>query len=155
MGRFSDILAENEASRARLAALLAGLSDDDLARPLDGAWTVAAALAHLAFYDWRIAALLERDPGAGPVRLSPLDAEIINAASLPLYLAVPPRRAAALALQAAEAADRAVAALSPEAAQRFMTPGSSVNLQRAEHRLEHVEELEALFGQRPPAPGAG
>ena len=50
----------NREQRERLRALVAGLSEADLARPLgDGAWTVAATLAHLAYFDTRVAATLE------------------------------------------------------------------------------------------------
>ena len=53
-------IARNDAERARLRALVARLSDADLARPMPGGWTVAAVLAHLAFWDQRIMVLLER-----------------------------------------------------------------------------------------------
>jgi hypothetical protein len=43
-------IERNEASRARLRALLDRLTDDDL-RQRVGEWTVAMSLAHLAFWD--------------------------------------------------------------------------------------------------------
>ena len=43
-------IERNEASRARLRALLDRLSDEDLGRKV-GDWTVAMSLAHLAFWD--------------------------------------------------------------------------------------------------------
>jgi hypothetical protein len=50
----------NDAERARLAALIARLTDEDLIRPLpSGEWTVADTLGHLAFYDRRAQVLIE------------------------------------------------------------------------------------------------
>jgi len=43
-------IERNEASRARLRALLDRLTDEDLRRKV-GDWTVAMSLAHLAFWD--------------------------------------------------------------------------------------------------------
>jgi len=42
-------IASNRASTARLRALAARLSDDELGHPVGEHWTVAIALAHLAF----------------------------------------------------------------------------------------------------------
>jgi uncharacterized damage-inducible protein DinB len=52
-------VAENEVERKRLASLVARLSDQDLARPMPGGWTVASVLGHVAFWDQRIIALIE------------------------------------------------------------------------------------------------
>jgi Mycothiol maleylpyruvate isomerase N-terminal domain len=46
-------IAENDAERARLRALVTRLNDADLARPMPTGWTIAAILAHLAFWDQR------------------------------------------------------------------------------------------------------
>ena len=60
-------VAENEVERKRLASLVARLSDQDLARPMPGGWTVASVLGHVAFWDQRIIALIEawRKAGVG------------------------------------------------------------------------------------------
>jgi uncharacterized damage-inducible protein DinB len=52
-------VAENDAQRARLRALVRRLTDEELARPMEAGWTVAGVLAHLAFWDQRIVALLD------------------------------------------------------------------------------------------------
>ena len=57
-------VAENEVERKRLASLVARLSDQDLARPMPGGWTVASVLGHVAFWDQRIIAL-DRDVAEG------------------------------------------------------------------------------------------
>ena len=45
------LIEENDAERVRLAAVVGRLTEADLACPLGGGWTVATALAHLAFWD--------------------------------------------------------------------------------------------------------
>jgi sulfur carrier protein ThiS len=44
--------------RERLRALVNRMTDKDLERRIDGDWTVAALLAHLAFWDYRVLVLL-------------------------------------------------------------------------------------------------
>ncbi len=134
--------AANDETRDRLRALVGRLSDDELARPLGDGWTVAAVLVHVAFYDALAEALLERYAASGALATSHLDVPIINATTLPLCLAVPPRAAAELALHAAEAADRAVAALTPDQAAQIGQAGWPVKLLRADHRAEHIEQIE-------------
>ena len=53
-------LERNKNEHARLRQLIARLSDADLVRPVSGGWTVAAALAHMAFWDGRVLVSLER-----------------------------------------------------------------------------------------------
>src|SRR5439155_23474776 len=50
---------ENDASRARVRDFVAGLSDDEMARPVGAHWTVAVGLMHLAFWDRQWQAKLE------------------------------------------------------------------------------------------------
>jgi hypothetical protein len=50
-------------ARQRLQVLVARLDDAELAYPLGDEWTVAAVLAHLAFWDRRAAILLARASG--------------------------------------------------------------------------------------------
>src|SRR3989442_2623295 len=59
-------VAQNNAQRERLRALVARLKDEDLRRPLPAGWTVAGVLAHLAFWDQRILVLIERWERSGP-----------------------------------------------------------------------------------------
>ncbi len=70
----------------------------------------------------------------------------INDATKPLLLALPPRRAAELAVAIAEAVDREVAALPDELVARNAAAGNPVNLLRAEHRREHLDEIERTLG---------
>ncbi|HWM76749.1 MAG TPA: maleylpyruvate isomerase N-terminal domain-containing protein, partial [Methylomirabilota bacterium] len=141
-------IAENDAERGRLRALVARLSDADLARPMPAGWTVAAILAHLAFWDQRILVLLEqweRSPSKPPRIENEADTDWINDASKPLLLALAPRQAAELAVAIAETVDGKVAALPDDLVARNAAAGSPLNLLRAEHRAEHLREIEHLF----------
>lgn len=142
---------ENAVSRERLRALLASLSDDDLARPMSAGWTVAGVLGHLAFWDQRAVVLLEewkrRGLDAVPRTLDGADVDWINDAAKPMLLAVPPRRAADLCLAIAEAVDREVAALPDDFVARSEAAGSPVSLRRAPHRAVHLDEIEQVLGR--------
>ena len=142
-----DFITANADSNAELHALVARLSDADLAREMSEGWTVASMLAHLAFYDFRAAALIDRWQSSGMVVASPLDADLINAASEHLLRAISPRRAATLALEAADAADQRVAAVDSEFLARIEAAGRPiVTLQRAAHRRDHVAQIEKALG---------
>jgi len=142
-------IARNDAERARLRALVARLSDADLARPMPGGWTVAAVLAHLAFWDQRIMVLLERweqSPSAVPPVINEADVDWVNDAAKPHFLAMPPRRAAELAVAIAEAVDAKVAALPDDLLARNEAAGKPLFMTRAEHRKEHLSEIEHALG---------
>jgi hypothetical protein len=141
-------LAENDAERVRLRALVQRLSDQDLARPMEAGWTVAGVLAHLAFWDQRIVALLDEWERKGPSWTPPVeeehDVDWINDAAKALCLALPPRVAAELALSVAETVDRRVAAVSDAMIEANARGGTPLNWRRAEHRREHLQHIERL-----------
>lgn len=145
-------VAENQAQLARLEALVGRLDDHELARPLEAGWTVAAVLAHLAFWDYRVVTLLDAwgtdGRGAPPTAYDEASVDWINDAGKPLCLALAPRTAARLALEAARAADQRVAALSDAALATIAAAGSPVSVRRAEHRREHVDEIERGLAAR-------
>jgi hypothetical protein len=130
------------ASRVRLRALGDRLSDDELAHPLGNGWTAAAEYAHLAFWDRRATLLLDRWTREG-VSPSPMDVEAMNGALLPQWLLLPPRAAVTDALAAAEEVDARIEALSDDLAASIAEGG--VRLDRAHHRIAHLDELERFF----------
>jgi hypothetical protein len=141
--RTSRIEADN-ASRERLRALIDRLSDSELAKPMPDGWTVAAVLAHMAFWDRRATVLVERwtreRRGPEPRELND-DVAQINDGAKPQWLALDARAAANEALAAADAADRTMAHASDELIEQ-MYAGSSVNPSRADHRTEHLNQIE-------------
>ena len=135
---------ENTASRLRLETFAAHLSDEDLARTNPHGWTVAALLAHLAFWDQRMVVLLRRWKAHG-VDLSPADPDMINDALLPLCLALDPRKAVELCLSSAREADAEIAATSPELYKAIEAAPVHFRFNRALHRNNHLNEIEKLL----------
>lgn len=80
-------------------------------------WTVSGVLAHMAFWDQRIFVLLQQwERGTTPREEHPADVAWINDSAKPMFLALP-----ALARNAA-------------------TP--RLNFSRADHRGEHLDQIE-------------
>ena len=139
-------IAENEAELHRLRTLVERLSDADLARPTPGGWTVAASLAHVAFWDQRILFWLDRwERGEKPRGLVEADGDWINDAGKPLCLALPPRVAARLTVEIAEQVDRRLAALTEERIGSNAAAGEPLSLTRAHHRKTHLDEIERIL----------
>lgn len=143
-------VTENNEQRARLRAMVERLSDSDLARPLEAGWTVGGVFSHMAFWDQRTLILIERwekdGPRATPPSIDGKDVDWINDSAKALGLALPPRTAARLALAIAEAVDRRVETLSAELVAANTAAGMPLNLLRAEHRKEHLDEIERALG---------
>jgi hypothetical protein len=140
----------NRAALERLKGFVEKASDADLAHPMEDGWTVASVLAHAAFWDLRVVACVEAwgPDGSGPVPTYYDDAvDWINDSAKPLISALEPRVAARVAVEAAEAADRAVAGLSDELYASNEALGLLVNPDRADHRLEHLDEIEQILSQ--------
>jgi len=140
MGR--SFVAENTRERERLIALVARLTDEELSLPLEMGWTIASALAHLAFWDQRSWVLVRRWKQSG-VAVSPVDDDVTNDALLPLCLAVPPRVTANLAIAAAEAIDRELEQAPPELIADIAALGDKFRLWRSIHRRMHLDQIEA------------
>jgi hypothetical protein len=137
---------ENSKARARMKDLAARLSDADLARPMPAGWTVAGVLGHVAFWDQRTLVLLEAwAAGRGAPGLRAEDTDWINDAGKPFFLALPPRQGADVALAIAEAVDRKIEALGDDVVSHIAAAGNPINLHRAEHRREHLDEIEAAL----------
>ncbi len=137
-------IAENDAERSRLRALVERLSDEQLSHPMAAGWTVAGVLAHLAFWDARALYLMDKwASGAAPSQedWEPEDVDWINDAAKPLCLALPPRTAAQLTLETEET-DRRVAALPDDLVAQLLALGPPFNLSRASHRREHLDDIE-------------
>jgi hypothetical protein len=140
--------AQNDAERKRLRSLVARLSDEELRRPMPAGWTVAAILAHVAFWDARAIFALDKwrrgiEPPPGDYE--PDDPAWINDSAKPLCLAIPPRAAAQLALRLAEEADSGVKALDDELVEKIRVVGP-FNISRAGHRGEHLDDIERALG---------
>jgi len=136
-----DYVQQNARALARLEGVAARLSDDDLARPLDGGWTVATALAHLWFWEARARVLLERWRGTA-VAPSPVDDDAINGAGLSQWLVLPPREVVSELLAVSREVDAMVAALDGATAAAIAATPDTIDLARASHRGEHLDQVE-------------
>jgi hypothetical protein len=148
-------VAENEASLARMRSLVESMSDDELAEPMPADWTVAGVLAHLAFWDQRVTTLVDRwgpdgngTPPNSPGSYEEEAVDWINDAAKPMILALPPRVAAQVAVDAAAAADARVAGLSDELLAENEGTGLYINPDRSDHRSEHLDEIEQMRARR-------
>jgi hypothetical protein len=139
-------VAQNTAQRDRLREFVGRASDKELEAPMPAGWTVAAVLAHLAFWDQRIVVLVDAWQRAGathvPSTVADHDVDWINDAGKPMLLALPPRAAARLAVAAAEAADARVAGLKDEFLTANAAADGPINPLRATHRKDHLDEIE-------------
>src|SRR5262247_2010748 len=136
-------IAENDRERRRLEALVGKLDDAALSRPMPDGWTVAGVLAHVAFWDQRIPTFIDMlKRGTKVPEENLIEVEWINAAAKPAQLALPPRRAATLAVETARAVDQAVASMSDDLLAKNAAAGEPINVRRAEHRREHLDEIE-------------
>jgi hypothetical protein len=138
-----DYVHRNAESRERLASVCRLLTNEQLSRIAFDEWTISAVLAHMAFWD-RIA--LERwnifEKERKPI---PVLADIVNSAGAAGWLATPPREAARLAVEAAEAVDKRIAQLPAE----LIEEARAVNprmFERFHHRNEHLSAIEASAG---------
>ena len=140
-------VAENAKERERLRSLVKRLTDEELSLPLFNGWTIAVALAHLSFWDQRILFLMRKWKKSG-VEPSSIDIDVTNDSLLSLWLALPPRKAANLAISSAKAIDREL----EEASSDFITEieglGEKFRLYRSIHRKLHLDQIEEVLNSR-------
>ena len=146
------IIAENTRSRERLRELVNDLTDEELSFVLyKEGWTVAAALAHIAFWDQRRIILMRKWQQNDKIDLGSLELDIydiFNDSVLPFLLEIPPRKAASLAVLAAETLDRELEETSPALIEALEASGYSYALDRSFHRRMHLDEIEALLAEK-------
>jgi hypothetical protein len=139
---------QNADSRHRLESLVRGLSDEDLACSTDYGWTVAALLAHLAFWDHRVSVILHRWQEEG-LDESPIDSTAVNDALKVICHALEPRTAADLAVAAARKVDAELETLAEEFVkqieQHIEATSTQFRMNRSLHRDGHLKDIEALL----------
>ncbi len=143
-------IAENARELERMRRIVDRLDDETLESAVNEYWTVAGVLGHIAFWDARVLSLagkLDRGEPFAPTDTDPEDVDWINDASRPLIHAVPARELAALSLQIGEETDALVATLPPDRLWP-LDPESPLYAVRAEHRGEHLDEIEAALRSR-------
>lgn len=141
---------QNAESRRRLQTLVRRLTDTDLNLSTDYGWTVAALLAHLAFWDHRVSIILNRWRTAG-LDASPIDSGVVNDALKVICHALEPRTAVELALIAAEKTDSELDTLSADFVRQLEAHAAATDSQfrmnRSLHRNGHLDDIEALLNR--------
>jgi hypothetical protein len=141
-------ITENKKATKRLVELVKSLSDKELQLVIyKEGWTIAVALAHVAFWDERRRLKMKqwREKGVSP---TPYIDDMVNDLLIPFLLAIPPRKAAELAISAAEALDKELEGCSPEMLAAIEALNEPKALDRAGHRNQHMDEIEANLKAR-------
>ena len=136
-------IEQNRASTERIRALAARLTDEEMQRPVGEHWTVAIALAHLAFWDRRVMYVLDQSKRDGKLFIPEIDI-FVNDLSLPLWAAIPPREAARIAIETSEQLDRQLEAFPPAMLEEIYAYNKRWVV-RALHRGEHLDEVDAAL----------
>lgn len=131
----------NEESRAEVAALVAGLTQQQLRADLGEGWSVLSHLAHVGFWDrwqgerWRSMLAGSWTADASSV----LDAEdLANDALSPYWAAIETADVPALALEAAVVVDQLIAQAPDSMVTQLHASPNQFLLHRGRHRREHL-----------------
>jgi hypothetical protein len=130
----------NRASTERIRKLTGGLTEAQLQQPVGADWTVAVALAHLAFWDRRVQFVLDRTEREGKLSAVELDV-IVNDLLLSTWELVPGDQARQLAVETAEALDKRLESF-PAGLLEQVNAHNPRWVLRALHRNEHLDEVE-------------
>jgi hypothetical protein len=117
-----------------------------LAVRLGNGWTVGGALAHLAFWDRQRLCLMRRW-ASGQEATGAYDGDVFNAALQPLLELIPPERAAAAAVQAAEEVDLLLLQVSDAVVEAALARTDAPNLDRGSHREHHLDLVEHALAE--------
>lgn len=136
-------VAENEAERARLKAVVARLTDADMARAMSEEWTVGVGLMHLAFWDGLSLSKFEEWERTGTVQIPPMREIVdgINQAMLPWWRTIAPAQIRHAVVAAAEAVDRKAETLPTPIIEAILAVRPR-SLTRASHRRQHLDQIE-------------
>jgi hypothetical protein len=133
----------NRASTERIRALAARLTDEEMQHPVGEHWTVAIALAHLAWWDRRVMYVLDMTERDGKLFIPEIDI-FVNDLSLPLWAAIPPREAARIAIETSETLDKRLEDYSPALLEEIYNYNKRWVI-RALHRGEHLDDVDAAL----------
>ncbi len=133
----------NHASTERIRALVARLTEQQMQTRVGEHWTVAIALAHLAFWDRRVMYVLDMTERGKKLFIPEIDI-FVNDLSLPLWAAIPPRDAARIAIETAQTLDKRLENFSPALLEEIYTYNKRWVV-RALHRGEHLDEVDAAL----------
>jgi len=134
----------NRASQERMQTLAERLTDDEMLTKVGEHWTVGIVYAHIAWWDRRVMYVLDMTEKDDKLFIPEIDI-FVNDLSLPLWAAVPPRKAVRIALETAEILDKRLEAYSPKLREEIFNYNKRWVI-RSLHRNEHLDEAIAAVG---------
>jgi hypothetical protein len=146
-----EIAESNRVQTERLRALAHRLTSEMLAVRLPNGWTVAVALAHIAFWDRQRLCLMRRW-AAGNWCNGGYDGELFSEVLLPFLESIPSDMAAEMVLTTAEEVDAFLLTVPDEVVAVALARPDRPNLDRGSHREGHLDQIEealAGFVERP------
>ena len=136
-----EIARSNRTQTGRHRALARRLTPEMLAVRLPRGWTVAVALAHIAFWDRQRLCLMRRW-AAGDSCHGGYDGEVFSEVLLPFLEIIPADRVAALAVETAEEVDAFLLAVPDAVVEAALARPDRPNLDRGMHREYHLDRIE-------------
>jgi hypothetical protein len=133
----------NRASTERIKKLAAGLTDEEMQTRVGEHWTVAIALAHLAWWDRRVMYVLDMTAKDGRLFVPEIDI-FVNDLSLPFWAAIPPREAARIAVETSEDLDKRLEDYPQDLLEQIYNYNTRWVI-RALHRNQHLDEVDAAL----------
>jgi hypothetical protein len=133
----------NRASSERIKKLAVSLTDEEMQTRVGEHWTVAIALAHLAFWDRRVMYVLDMTAKDGKLFIPEINI-FVNDLSLPLWAVIPSREAARIAIETAEDLDKRLEVYPQELLEEIYNYNKRWVI-RALHRNEHLDEVDAAL----------
>jgi len=140
------VAESNRMQTERLRQLIPKLDASKLALRLPNDWTVAGALAHVAFWDRQRLCLMRRW-AAGDWCNGGYDGDLFNATSQPLLEMIPHDRIAAVALRTAEELDALLLEVSDDVIAAALARPDAPNLDRGSHREGHLDIVERALAK--------
>ena len=135
-------LQSNSRATTRLRDLVSRLDESAMSRSLGGGWTVAFALVHLAFWDVRQDAALQRYMRGDEF---PAEDVTTNATLEAIASLFDAGEAGAIAVRAAEQLDATLEALTGDQLESLRQTGFAYAIERWRHREDHVAQIEAVL----------
>jgi hypothetical protein len=134
------IFQSNRKSTERMQHIVDGLSEKELSKTI-GSWSIAATLAHLAFWDQRAIHVIEAAK-KNNVLNAPVFDEQLNDILAPFLEAIPPVKAAGMAVNIAGTLDGLLEQCPPELIYQMMLQNNRL-VERSLHRNDHLAEIES------------
>ena len=141
----SELVEATTHGLSRVQALVTALTAESLSRVFGKGWTVAATLAHLAFWDRWVEARWHHFTRVGSFHDLPDDVtDWINEAAMGGWLALSAPETMRLCLDAAMRVTHSIERLSPQHIAAAVATGRVAMVNRTLHWYPHLDEIERV-----------